>query len=516
MISRLPGDGSPLSPDPETCFYTEIRNRISPRDYETWFRDLSCRFYPPSRFVLTASNRFQRLWLERNFRELLRTCARSLFDTDVTIEFSVRADASAGKSPQPSTPTPSPLQREPSSSKPDPAPYGAQRSEAPSGLPTDMGNIPILGSLRSPQAQGSRREAGTSRPKTRGDSATPFLPNADFTFENFVVGPNSRIAHAAVLATSESPGTTYNPLFIHGDAGVGKTHLLHALAHRILNTTRLKVRFLTALDFVQNFTQHARNFDLENHQRAYLEADVLIIDDVQFLAAKEKTQIELLRVFNALTDRGKQIVLSSRAAPRALSGMAQRLSSRFQAGLVAAIDSPGYDARVAIVLRKARIRSIDLPSEVGEFLASSVHGGVRELEGALLRVLNHATFHGTSPTLPVARAALQEAVHESPVVRSVTIHEILAAVQGYYGIKPKDLIARSKARSVTLPRQIAVFLIRQLTNHSLQEVGLYLGGRDHSTILYSEDRIAKLRQTDAKIRGDLQALRAIILSPPAL
>jgi chromosomal replication initiator protein len=337
--------------------------------------------------------------------------------------------------------------------------------------------------------------------------------NPRFRFENFVVGPSNRVAHAAAIAVSELPAKTYNPLFIHGQPGVGKTHLIHAMAHRIQASSRLRVGYISSVDLVQpDLPPQAGSADGFRSQCRSL--DVLILDDIQFLSTKERGQLELFHAINEFLESQKQIIFASRSHPRDTAGIQERLASRLQWGLVACVEPPGFETRVSILLRKAHLRQREIPLEVAEFMANHLRDSVRELEGALLRVFSLAEFRGCSVDLEVARAALHDLLTEERHAGTVTIATILRIVQDYYGVKPKDFLSRSKVRSLTLARHVGMYLSRHLTQLSLQEIGMHFGGRDHTTVLYAEDRISRMRSTHPQISADLQVLKNRILSPP--
>jgi len=512
MVSRLPGE-DPFSSDAgaESLLYQEIKHRVSQQDFEIWFEQSPCTFYPPDRIVFKAANKFRRAWMEKNFRELVRSSARSVFSLDARVEFVVdeRAGSAAGAQapsqissriypPQRSEPGPGagglgeprsdPLETEPQAARAEPQTSLIEPRPSP-GEPKP--------------SQSVQRPPGTTRP------AEPFAQpelDPDLTLETFVVGPSNRVARAAAAAVADAPGKAYNPLFVHGEPGVGKTHLLHAICHRIVAVKHLRITCLTAEQFLGRFTSSVIDSTLECFRRFCRETDVLVLEDLQFLSAKPKTQTELFHVFNSFMEEEKQILLSSRVHPRDLPGIKQRLASRFQWGLVVSLEPPTFDSRVEILLRKARRLRKDLPVEVAQFIASNVTHNVRELEGALLNVVNMADFRKSGPDMEAARMALSDTLNHSQGQGAVTVADILQSIQDYYHIKPKDLLARSKVRSLVLPRQIGMYLARQLTRLSLEEIGAYFGGRDHTTVLYAEDRVSKLRQQNVSVRSQIEIL----------
>jgi chromosomal replication initiator protein len=489
MVSRFSPDGSiPPGSDPVKLLYEEARGRIREQDFDTWLRDTPCEFHPPDRFVLIAPNRFRLAWMEKNFRELLRTCARSLFDIEVRIEFEVHA---AGPAPG--------LGPEPAST----------RAASTDGLASLLGALPLSPSRR--EAPGirvaSRQDLDTSSIQDSRPNTTKSL-KPEFTFDNFVAGPSNRLALAAAITVCDAPGKAYNPLFLHGEPGVGKTHLLHAICHRILETTRLRLTYLTSETFLNRFVAAVLDSDRETFRRHCLETDVLVLDDIHNLSNKEKTQEELFHVFNRLLESHKHVILSSAFSPHATPGIHARLTSRFQWGLTSQVDAPDFELRVAILLRKARLQGVELPPHVAEFIAGRVKTSVRELEGALHRVLSIAALHKSPLDLDTAREALQDVFTNSDASGTITVAQILRVVQDFYHLKPRDILARSKVRSIVLPRQIGMFLARELTQLSLEEIGAHFGGRDHTTVLYARDRIETLRQKSPQVQSDIQAIRS--------
>ena len=498
MFSRVPGGDAPSSRTaPEVLLYEEIRNRLNQQEYDTWFRETPCWFQPPNRFVLTARNRFQRAWMEKNFLELIRTSARNVFEVDAQVVFEVAEEGSGSVRPGAERTI-----REPDA--PAPLSPSSDGSRLPAANPPPSFLLSVKPATRPAARPAPAGAEVGSAPARELERKTL---HAEYTFENFVVGPSNRVAHAAAIAVSEYPAKTYNPLFIHGELGVGKTHLLHAISHRILDTTTLRMRYFKAEEFLTEYTTSATSGSLEAFRARCREVDVLILDDVHFLSKKEKTQGELFHTFNALIEEQKQMIISSRSHPRDTAGIEARLASRFQWGLVVSIDPPSFQTRVAILMRKAHLRGFELSTEVAEFIARHVAENVRELEGALLRVISLSGFKGASLNMEMARLALQDVHEEDCSPGTVTVAEIIRAVQEYYHLKVRELLARSKARSLVLPRQVGMFLARELTQLSLEEIGVHFGGRDHTTVLYAAERITKLKTQNPQIRADLQLLK---------
>ncbi|MBE0537588.1 MAG: chromosomal replication initiator protein DnaA [Phycisphaerae bacterium] len=347
--------------------------------------------------------------------------------------------------------------------------------------------------------------------------ATPSLavdPSAvrlhpDYTFESFVVGPCNRLAHASCIAVSHSPGNTYNPLFVYGAVGLGKTHLLHAVCHGVRkDTPDIRIQFLSCEEFVNRFITAIEQGLLAEFQSQFRTVDVLVIDDVQFLSEREQSQEEFFHTFNAIYNNHRQIILTADCAPGEIPAIEERLISRFKWGLVARLDAPSYETRVAIVQKKARLRGIDIGDEVAEYIAGKVIANIRELEGALTIIYATAQAAGEPINLQLARQALGR--QQAETRKGVSITEIIDAVTRFYDVRLADLQSKRRSQSIALPRQVCMYLARNLTRHSLEEIGGHLGGRDHSTVLHAYGKIDELRRTDPQTRGQIDQLIAAI------
>jgi chromosomal replication initiator protein len=327
----------------------------------------------------------------------------------------------------------------------------------------------------------------------------------DYSFDSFVVGPCNRLAHASCVAVSQNPGAVYNPLFLYGSVGLGKTHLLHAVCHEGLrNKPDLTVQFLSCEAFVNGFISAIEKGLLGDFQNLYRSVDMLIIDDVQFLREREQSQEEFFHTFNALYNNRRQIILTADSAPADLQALEERLISRFKWGLVARLDSPSYETRIAIVKKKASLRGLDLPDGVAELIAEHVKSNIRELEGALT-VIYATARAGQSPiTLELARQAL--GVQESQTSRMLSMSDIITVVAEMFDVRITDLQSKKRSQSIALPRQLCMYLARTLTRHSLEEIGGHLGGRDHSTVLHACAKVEQLYKTDTEFRGRIDKL----------
>jgi chromosomal replication initiator protein len=336
--------------------------------------------------------------------------------------------------------------------------------------------------------------------------------NPLYVFDNFVTGPCNRMAHASALAVSDLPGRAYNPLFIHASVGLGKSHLMQAICHQLARTRPdVAMMYLSCEEFVNQFIAAIERGQIEQFRYKFRYLDVLVIDDVHFLAAKDRTQEEFFHTFNALYQAQKQVVLSSDSPPHEIPQVEERLVSRFKWGLVVRIDRPSYETRVAIIRKKAHLRGEVLPKDVVKYLATVVDTNNRELEGAVVRVLGHAALCDRAIDIDLAKEALRDLVG-SPS-RTITIQDITDAVLQRFNVRLSDLQSRRRTQAVTLPRQVCMYLARRLTNRSLQEIGAFFGGRDHTTVLHAERKIHGIVTRDPAFRGLLEAIETQVLKP---
>ncbi|NQZ25329.1 MAG: chromosomal replication initiator protein DnaA [Colwellia sp.] len=327
----------------------------------------------------------------------------------------------------------------------------------------------------------------------------------NYTFDNFVEGKSNQLARAAASQVADNPGTAYNPLFIYGGTGLGKTHLLHAVGNGILlKNPNAKIAYMHSERFVQDMVRALQNNAMEKFKQYYRSVDALLIDDIQFFAGKERTQEEFFHTFNALLEGNQQVILTSDRYPKEINGVDDRLKSRFGWGLTLAIEPPELETRVAILKRKAQESQINLADEVAFFIAKRLRSNVRELEGALNRVIANANFTGRAITIDFVREALRDLLALQD--KLVTIDNIQRTVAEYYKIKIADLLSKRRNRSVARPRQIAMALSKELTNHSLPEIGDAFGGRDHTTVLHACRKVKSLREETHDIKEDYSNL----------
>jgi chromosomal replication initiator protein len=317
--------------------------------------------------------------------------------------------------------------------------------------------------------------------------------NPRYTFDSFIVGPSNQFADAACRAVAEAPSRSYNPLFIYGGVGLGKTHLMHAIGHYVLRHDRtLKLTYISAERFMNEMINALRYDRIIDFRERYRTVDVLLVDDVQFIAGKEGTQTEFFHTFNALYDSQKQIVISSDCPPHEIPSLEDRLRSRFEWGLIADIQSPDLETKIAILKRKAEIEIVPLPDNVAIYIAGKIKSNIRELEGSLIRLIAYASLTGQEITLPLAQEVLKNIINHDD--RAITIEIIQKSVSDYYNLKLADLKSRNNSKSVAMPRQVAMYLCKMLTPASLPEIGRSFGGKHHSTVIHSIRKIEALRQ----------------------
>jgi chromosomal replication initiator protein len=342
----------------------------------------------------------------------------------------------------------------------------------------------------------------TSMPTSQAD----YEPlNEKYTFESFVVGPSNKMAHAAAEAVAHKPAQSYNPLFLYGGVGLGKTHLMQAIGNAVnLNHPDKRVAYLSAEQFVNMFIDAIKRNARLSFQAVFRNVDVLLIDDIQFLAGKESTQEEFFHTFNALHNRRKQIVISSDRPPKDIPTIEDRLRSRFEWGLIVDIGVPDFETRMAILRRKSEQLHINVPDDVLKYVASKVSSSIREMEGALFKVSAHSRFSGEGLDVETAAELLGE-IYDRPV-KEISIEKIQRKVAEYYGIKPSDIIGKNRSRSIARPRQVAMYLSRKLTQHSYPEIGTFFGNKDHTTVLFACNKIEKEVELDSKLRSIVEQL----------
>lgn len=360
----------------------------------------------------------------------------------------------------------------------------------------------------APQLQPSLPTGATAAVAPARQIACDPALNAKYTFDSFVVGSCNQFAHAASLAVAEAPGKTYNPLYLYGGVGLGKTHLMHACGHAIKQRNpHLRVSYLSSERFMNELINSIRYDKTQSFREQYRSVDVLLIDDIQFMAGKERTQEEFFHTFNSLYEQQKQIVISSDCPPREIPTLEERLHSRFEWGLIADLEPPDLETKVAILKRKAEVMGFAISDEIALFIASRVKHNVRELEGSLIRLVAISSLRGVAVSKDLAKDAIRNiATEEEPGV--ITIEQIQKAVAASYKLTVEQLVTKNNARPVAFPRQIAMYLCKKLTKHSYPEIGRAFGGKHHTTVIHSYEKIQSLAATDASLQKRLHDLSA--------
>jgi len=346
--------------------------------------------------------------------------------------------------------------------------------------------------------------------RTTVTSGQPLNPK--YTFDTFVVGNSNRLAHAASMAVAAAPARAYNPLFVYGGVGLGKTHLMQAIAHHVQDSARSStpsVVYISSETFANEMINAIRDGTTTQFRRRYRHVDVLLVDDIQFLAGKDGTQEEFFHTFNALHEANKQIVLSSDRPPKEIPTLEERLRSRFEWGLISDIQPPDLETRVAILRKKAQVEELNIPDDVLLYIAERIDTNIRELEGALIRLVAFSSLIGQSVTLDVAAEALKDLV-PAPARKVITIQYVQEKVAEHFGLEIKHLKVRKRTRALVVPRQIAMYLARELTDHSLPQIGEEFGGRDHTTVLHAYDKISSQKEEDPSLKQTLRELERVI------
>ncbi|THB71870.1 MAG: chromosomal replication initiator protein DnaA [Gammaproteobacteria bacterium] len=442
---------------------SHLEGTIKEQDLNTWIRPLQV-VVADEQIKLLAPNKFVRDWVKDNFLPKIETLLLDI-DNDVnSVVLEIGSKPIAPRVEAPSTET----------VEADSGPEGFQPSDVE------------LDAIASPAENSSNL-------------------NKIYTFENFVNGESNQIGYAAALQTAENPGNAYNPLFIYGGVGLGKTHLMHAVGNSIINKNPgAKVVTTNADKFFQDMVSAIKKNAIDDFQRHYSSVDALLIDDIQFFANKGKTQEVFFHAFNALIERHRQIILTCDKFPKEVDGVAERLKSRFGWGLTVQVEPPELETRAAILLSKAEQAGSELPSDVAYFIAKKIRSNVRELEGALKRLTAYASFTGKAISINLTKEALKDllAVQE----KQVTIDNIQKTTAEYFKIRVSDLHSKSRSRSITRPRQIAMALAKELTSHSLPEIGDSFGGRDHTTVLHACKKVDELTKSDNRFNEDFNNL----------
>ncbi|MDV7340753.1 chromosomal replication initiator protein DnaA [Terasakiella sp. A23] len=451
---------------------SHMRDEIGDAAFDSWFKPMSVRSVDAGVATISVPTRFMRDWVANNYLEQIRGLWCAINKQIINVEISVGNAHGGGILSQASS--------------------NAQKQQV---APTAAPEAAPVAQVKAPQVNPAEQLGAPLDPR--------------YTFDGFVVGKPNEFAHAAAKRVAEADVPPFNPLFMYGGVGLGKTHLMHAIAHhmREVHPNRTVV-YLSAEKFMYRFIRALREQKTVDFKEQFRSVDMLLIDDVQFIAGKDSTQEELFHTFNALVDQGRQIVLSADKSPSDIEGLEDRLKSRLNHGLVADLHATTYELRLGILLSKAEQLGVELPTKVTEFLAHKIASNVRELEGALNRVVAHSQLVGRPITLETSQEVLHDLLRAND--RRVTIEEIQKKVAEHFNIRVADMHSARRARSVARPRQIAMFLSKQLTSRSLPEIGRKFGGRDHTTVMHAVKKVGELTLHDQDFAEDVELLRRML------
>jgi chromosomal replication initiator protein len=445
-----------------------------------WFQELYPVNLDAGLLTIHTGNTVQKNYLQRKCLEQFRDAAQSVTGALIAVSFIDHTDQ-----------VDSPIRELDLQSQP------GLGQDSMVQHPQTKFNSPALGLKISPRIE-------TREPRQNYNDQLAISP--DYSFDNFVTGPENRLAHAASIAVSNQPGTAYSPLFIHGGVGLGKTHLLQAICQKVLyDHPDIRICYLSCDAFITDFVNCVQNGQMSDFRQRYRNADLLVIDDIHFLADRERTQEEFFHTFNELYQSKRQIVLSSDSPPAEIPALEERLVSRFQCGLVTGVSRPCYETRLAIVQAKAQLREIEIPAEVVTYIATKIDTNARELEGALITVQGHAALQDKTIDVPLAREALGDPAISGRSTQ-VSLQHIIDVVTSFYNVKLSELQSKRRHKSIALPRQVCMWLARQETRYSLQEIGGYFGGRDHTTVMHSIKTVDDRLDTDDQFAHQVQEL----------
>lgn len=429
----------------------KIQEKISKPSFDTWLKQTKAQAIREDTLIISAPNEFTRDWLEGQYTELITDTLYEVTGAELKAKFII--------------------------------PETEQQD--------DM--------MKQPAKNMPKKSKNSESPKT--------MLNPKYVFDTFVIGAGNRFAHAASLAVAEAPANAYNPLFIYGGVGLGKTHLMHAIGHYVQeNNPDANVLYLTSEKFTNEFINSIMDNKAVNFRNKYRNVDVLLIDDIQFLAGKEQTQEEFFHTFNTLHEESKQIIISSDRPPKEIPTLEDRLRSRFEWGLITDITPPDLETRIAILNKKAKAEGLDIANEVMLYIANQIDTNIRELEGALIRVVAYSSLVNQDIDAALAADALKDII-PSNKPKVITVHAIQEAVGEKYNVKLEDFVAKKRTKSIAFPRQIAMYLSRQLTDLSLPKIGEEFGGRDHTTVIHAHDKITKILENDTLLDKEIEELK---------
>ena len=436
----------------------QIQLSISPANFATWFKNTKILNEENDKILVSTPNSFAKEWLEKKYNKMIFKIIHELNENIKEIKYIT----------------------------------SKQELKIPK---KEKFELPINDQLEFPEF--------------KLDRETNLNPK--YTFDNFIVGPFNELPHAAAQATAKNPGSVYNPLFIYGGVGLGKTHLLQAIGNLIIkNFTGKKIKYITAEKFTSGVISSIKNQEMETFKSQYRQIDVLIIDDVQFLAGKEKTQEEFFHTFNALYEKNKQIILSSDRPPKTIPALTERLRSRFEGGMLADISLPDYETRIVILKSKAKEKMFDCPDEIFHYIASNVQKNIRELEGILNRLIVYQRLNNQMPDLEMVKTLLKNIIFSPP--RNINPKKIIKVVAEFYDLKEKEILTSSRKREVVYPRQIAMYLLRNELKSSYPFIGRKFEGKDHTTAIHACEKINKELQNNEKLVEEINLIKQRIYS----
>jgi chromosomal replication initiator protein len=446
-----------------------VETKVNRHSFSTWFRRTEFVTDDGQRVTIRVPDTVFRDWLLKHYSGVLADALAEVGRSDTALTFVTEAEANTQQA-------------------------AVERPFAPGALP-------------SPRTAEVQFPVAGSPPVDPPPPTGPPGLNPRYTFDTFVVGPSNQFAHAACRAVAEAPARSYNPLFIYGGVGLGKTHLMHAVGHYIVEQARsLKLTYVSSERFMNEMINALRYERILDFRERYRNIDVLLVDDIQFIGGKESTQTEFFHTFNALFDSAKQIVISSDSPPHEITALEERLRSRFEWGLIADIQPPDLETKVAILRKKAEVEAVPLPDNVAIYIAGKIRSNVRELEGSLIRLVAYASMTGAEINLALAQHVLRNVLSNDE--RVVTIEIIQKFVADYFQLRPNELKSRNNSKSIALPRQVAMYMCKALTRASLPEIGKAFGGKHHSTVIHSIQKIDGMRQRDAEFSATIQNLLA--------
>jgi chromosomal replication initiator protein len=497
-----------------------LERELTPQQYVTWIKPLAPVDFDADASLLriAAPNRFKLDWVKSQFSGRIADVARDFWHAPVDIQFVLDPKATARRAmnaPQQGTPArrePAPSQEKSNGGHANASAHinalaaeAARQAEESQDDHADL-DLPSLDAHEAAAARRTWRPGGTASGSGENDSAYERSKlNPVLTFDNFVTGKANQLARAAAIQVADNPGISYNPLFLYGGVGLGKTHLIHAIGNQLLqDKAGARIRYIHAEQYVSDVVKAYQRKAFDDFKRYYHSLDLLLIDDIQFFSGKSRTQEEFFYAFEALVANKAQVIITSDTYPKEISGIDDRLISRFDSGLTVAIEPPELEMRVAILMRKAQSEGVSLSEDVAFFVAKHLRSNVRELEGALRKILAYSKFHGREISIELTKEALKDLLTVQN--RQISVENIQKTAADFYNIKVADMYSKKRPANIARPRQIAMYLAKELTQKSLPEIGELFGGRDHTTVLHAVRKISAERGTDAQLNHELHVL----------